>query len=111
MQEFFQHVWSLASFYRKRIALVAACAGLYGLLVLEGPWGVHSLLEKHREIRRLEEQNAILAQTNKRDREHVERLRTNPDERDLELRRKWKLRRPGETTFILPDPKPDAPGK
>ena len=111
IQNFIQNIWFPASSLRKRLVLLAAGAGLYALIVLEGPWGVDSLLQKHREIRQLEEQNAVLAQNNKRIREHVERLRTNPEERDLELRRKWKLRRPGETTFMLPDAKPAAPGK
>ncbi len=103
-----QNFWSPAPRSR-RFALVGACAALYALLVLEGPWGVHSLLQKHREIRELEQQNAILAQNNKRLREHVERLRTNPDERDLEIQKKLKLHHPGQTTFMLPEPA--APAK
>jgi cell division protein FtsB len=110
-QSFFQRMWRTESSLRRQVALAAACVGLYALIVLEGPWGVHSLLQKHREIRQLEQQNAVLAQNNKRMREHVERLRTNPDERDLELRKKWKVRRPGETTFMLPEPKPEPPKK
>ncbi len=92
-----------------------ALAG-YGWMALRGPQGIEALLEKHREIRQLQERNADVARENERRREHIRRLKDSQSEQDMEIRRQLKLLRPGETTFILPDaPKdstsPAEPGK
>lgn len=72
-------------------------------------------MEKYREIRTLEAQNAAAVVENQRRRERIERLRSNTSEQEMEIRKQLKLLRPGETTFILPDaPKsssPAAPGE
>jgi cell division protein FtsB len=75
----------------------------YGWIALRGPQGLPALLEKHREIRRLEEQNAALAHENQLRRERVQRLESSRSEQEMEIRKQLKLLRPGETTFILPD--------
>ena len=75
----------------------------YGWIALRGPQGFPALLEKHREIRRLEEQNAALAHENQLRRERVQRLENSRSEQEMEIRKQLKLLRPGETTFILPD--------
>ena len=70
---------------------------------------MHSVLQKHRKIRELEEQNAVLAQGNQRLRVFNERLRTNPDEQQQLIHEKLKLNRKGETTFHFRDtPAPDS---
>ena len=76
--------------------------------VLRGPQGVSALLDKRREVRQLEEQNAAKAAENERRRERIHRLEQNSTEQELEIRKQLKLLRPGETTFILEDP-PKAP--
>jgi cell division protein FtsB len=94
----------------RRIAYVAVFVliGAYGLVALKGPQGIPALLAKHREIRRLQEQNAALALENQRRRERIERLKDSPSEQDMEIRKQLKLQKPGETTFILPDSPKDA---
>ena len=89
----------------KRTGWVAAgtLALAYGWIALRGPQGLPALLEKHREIRRLEEQNAALAHENQLRRERVIRLESSRSEQEMEIRKQLKLLRPGETTFILPD--------
>ena len=89
----------------KRTGWVAAgtLALAYGWIALRGPQGLPALLEKHREIRRLEEQNAALAHENQLRRERVLRLESSRSEQEMEIRKQLKLLRPGETTFILPD--------
>jgi len=92
------------------IVLVAA----YGWVALRGPQGVEALLEKHREIRALQEQNATAAREIERRKERIRRLKESQSEQDMEIRKQLKLLRPGETTFILPDgpkdgAKPDSP--
>ena len=89
------------------VALVAA----YGWMALRGPQGIEALLDKHREIRVLEEQNAAMARENELRREHIRRLKESPSEQDMEIRKQLKLLRPGETTFILPDGPKDGPEK
>jgi len=99
--------------HRKRamgIAIGFAVVAAYAITALRGPQGVQVLLEKYREIRTLEAQNATAAMENQRRRERIERLRTSTSEQEMEIRKQLKLLRPGETTFILPDaPKSSAP--
>ena len=95
----------------KRAGFVGAVGLLagYGWIALRGPQGIPALLEKHREIRQLEEQNAATARENERRREHIQRLKDSSSEQDMEIRRQLKLVRPGETTFILPESPKDGP--
>jgi len=89
--------------------LVLTVVAAYGWVALRGPQGIPALLEKHREIRRLEEQNAAMVLENQRRREHIRRLKESPSEQQMEIRKQLKLVRPGETTFILPDSPKDPP--
>ena len=72
-------------------------------VALRGPQGLEALLEKRKEIRQLEEQNAAAARENERRREHIRRLEDSTSEQEMEIRKQLKLQRPGETTFILPN--------
>ncbi|HUA17326.1 MAG TPA: septum formation initiator family protein [Bryobacteraceae bacterium] len=95
----------------RRILFVAAFGllGAYGLVALRGPQGIPALREKWDEIRKLEEGNANLQRENDYRRDRIQKLQANPSEQELEIRKKLKLLRPGETTFILPDqPKTDS---
>ena len=90
--------------------LVVGVIGVYGYLALRGPQGIPALREKWREIRTLEENNNNLQRENQYRRERIEKLEKNPSAQELEIRKKLKLVRPGETSFILPDqPKADQP--
>ena len=60
-------------------------------------------MDKWREIRRLEEENANLQRENDYRRERIKKLRESPSEQELEIRKQLKLLRPGETSFILPE--------
>lgn len=85
--------------------LVAA----FGYRALRSPQGLPSLREKWNEIRKLEEDNAALQRENDYRRTRIKKLQENPSEQELEIRKKLKLLRPGETSFILPDqPKQDG---
>jgi cell division protein FtsB len=81
----------------------------YGWMALRGPQGIQALLEKHREIRQLQEQNAETARENERRHEHIRRLKDSQSEQDMEIRKQLKMLRPGETTFILPDGPKETP--
>ena len=80
-------------------------------IALDGPQGFQALLEKRREIRQLEEHNAILSRENGRRRERIHRLEDSRSEQEMEIRKQLKLVRPGETTFILPDAPADSAAK
>ena len=89
--------------------LAIGLAVAYGWIALRGPQGVEALLDKHREIRALQEENAVVAREIERRKERIRRLKESQSEQDMEIRKQLKLLRPGETTFILPDgPKPDS---
>lgn len=75
----------------------------YGYYALKGPQGIPALREKWNEIRNMEEENAALQRENEYRRKRIEKLKDNPAEQELEIRKKLKLLRPGETSFILPD--------
>jgi cell division protein FtsB len=98
---------------RTGYAVLGALILVYGLVALRGPQGIPALLDKRREIRQLEEQNAATAAEIERRKDRIQRLQQNTTEQEMEIRKQLKLLRPGETTFILPDaPKttnPDAP--
>ena len=93
---------------RTAFVLVVGIIGVYGYLVLRGPQGIPALREKWREIRKLEEDNAALQRENQYRRDRVQKLQESPSAQELEIRKKLKLVRPGETSFILPEQaKPD----
>lgn len=81
----------------------AAVLAAYILMAVRGPQGIQSLIEKHREIRTLEEQNAQMSRANQALRDKIGRLQNSSSEQELEIRKELKLLRPGETTFLLPD--------
>jgi cell division protein FtsB len=91
---------------------VAALVATYGYLTLRKPQGLPALHGKWNEIRQMEEDNAALQRENDYRRKRIEKLRDNTSEQELEIRKKLKLLRPGETSFILPEqPKSTAPEK
>lgn len=89
---------------------VASLVATYGYLTLSRPQGIPALQGKWNEIKKMEEDNAALQHENDYRRKRIEKLRDNTSEQELEIRKKLKLLRPGETSFILPEqPKsPDA---
>src|SRR5215469_5376934 len=91
----------------------AALVGTYGYLTLSRPQGIPALHGKWNEIRKMEEENAALQRENDYRHKRIEKLRDNTSEQELEIRKKLKLLRPGETSFILPEqPKSqNAPGR
>ena len=82
---------------------------VYGLLALSGPRGIQALVEKHREIRQLQEQNAALDSENKARKEKIERLANSRDEQGLVIRKQRKQVRPGEKTYVIQDEPAQTP--
>ena len=98
---------------RALLLIVFAVIGVYGVMELRGPQGIPALRQRWTEIRKLEEENANLQRENDYRRDRIKKLEGNASEQELEIRKKLKLLRPGETSFILPEqPKqPDPPSK
>jgi cell division protein FtsB len=81
----------------------ATVALAYAWMAFRGPQGIQTLIEKHSQIRDLEEQNAAIVRQNQALRERIVRLEQSDSEQELEIRKQLKLLRPGETTFLLPE--------
>jgi|SRR5580700_3272568 cell division protein FtsB len=88
---------------RALLLIVFALIGAYGLMELRGPQGLPALRQRWTEIRKLEEENANLQRENDYRRERIKKLEGSVSEQELEIRKKLKLLRPGETSFILPE--------
>jgi len=93
-------------FRSKGLLLVGVAVSGYIWLALWGPQGVQALIEKNKEIRQLQQQNAEMKLENQRRAEHIRRLESSRSEQEMEIRKQLKLLRPGETTFLLPDETP-----
>jgi cell division protein FtsB len=97
---------------RRALLLIAfVLIGAYGLMELRGPQGLPALRQRWTEIRKLEEENANLQRENDYRRERIKKLEGSVSEQELEIRKKLKLLRPGETSFILPEQPNHPPDK
>jgi cell division protein FtsB len=90
--------------FLRPIAALAALAGLgaYATLMLRGPQGLSALSEKHREIRSIEDQNADLQRDIETKKARIDRLKHDTSAQELEIRKRLKMQRPGDTQFVLP---------
>jgi cell division protein FtsB len=90
----------------RRIAFTVAfvLVGVYGYFTLSGPQGIPGVLEKRREIRRLQEQNANLVQEIEIKKERIRKMTLSKSEQDLEIRRKTQKVLPGDTEYMLRNP-------
>ena len=85
-------------------AVAVLVAASYALVTLRGPQGIPALVQKQKEIRVLEKENADLAREIEFRREHIQRLREDQSEQELVIRQRLKLVWPGEKVFILQEP-------
>ena len=83
--------------YSVAVLLVAG----YAVITLSGPRGIAAFLDKQHQIRELEDRNARLAKEIERKREHINRLRGNPADQELEIRERLKLVHPKDKVFII----------
>jgi cell division protein FtsB len=88
---------------RVAFLIIFALVAAYGYRTLRSPQGLPALREKWSEIRKLEESNAALQRENDYRRDRIKKLQVDSSEQELEIRKRLKLLRPGETSFILPE--------
>jgi cell division protein FtsB len=81
-------------------------AGSYAAFMLRGPQGIPALIEKWEEVRKLERENADLAEKIRQKKERIRRLDEKGDELELELRKEMLQVKPGEKILILPEAQP-----
>ncbi len=84
-------------------ALLAA--GGYLLFSFLGPDGVPMVLEKRRQIRELQRQNADVQKEIRDRRARIQDLSESPTEQDRKVREELRLLKKDETTFVLQDQK------
>lgn len=83
-------------------AVAVLVAASYALVTLRD--GIPALMQRQKEIRALEKQNAELNRDIEFRRARIERLRADESAQELEIRQRLKLVRPGEKVFILQEP-------
>lgn len=90
--------------FLRPIAALAALSGLaaYATIMLRGPQGLNALAEKHREIRRLQEQNDRLSHEIELKKLHIQRLQSDPATQEVELERMGFVRQ-HDTVFKAAD--------
>ena len=78
-------------------------AGCYLFFSVRGPSGVPVILEKRRQIRELQEQNADLQREIQEKKERIRRLSDSSSDQELLIREQLKLLKKDETTFVIQD--------
>jgi cell division protein FtsB len=91
------------SFVKIVYAAVLLGGVCYGYLQLRGPNGVSALMARRQEIQELEKENEQLQREIAAKRTRVERLKNNPEEQEMEIRKELKLLKPGEKSYIMQD--------
>jgi len=92
----------------RRLWLIAGLAtlGVCVIITLRGPHGTAALQRKQGEIRALQEKNAELKREIEERRNRNRRLRENPEEQELEIRKRLNLLKKGEKYFVVPETPP-----
>lgn len=85
------------------VVTVVALSSAYVYVALRGPQGIPALQTKWQEIRNLQQRNADLVREINAREDRIRRLRESPAEQELEIRKRLKMVRPGETVFIYPE--------
>jgi cell division protein FtsB len=92
-----------------RFALLTVFLLAVGYAFFALPKGMHAWEEKQRLIQEKEKSNTILVKEVERQKERIHRLDTDPEQQELEIRKRLKLARPDEKVFITGEP--EAPAK
>src|ERR1700677_4634863 len=84
-------------------ALIVLFGILYAFVELRGPNGIPGLLEKRRQVHEYEVNNEQLHREIEQKQERIQRLQTDPQEQEIEIRQRLKLAGPGEKIYIIDD--------
>ena len=89
------------------LVLVLTVVGVYAAVNLTGPQGVSALFGKWNELERIQRENANLASKLEARKEKLRLLKESAVQQELEIRRKLKRLKKGETIYDVPDPEPE----
>jgi cell division protein FtsB len=103
-------VWAARAWRPAGTAVAVALALLLGWHVVNGQHGLSVWQQKRVEDRQLQKDIEALQQENARLRQHVERLKSDPDAIEHEAREKLHYAKPGEVIYTLPE-KPQEPAQ
>jgi hypothetical protein len=94
-----------------KVLLILGMVGgaVYGVTFLRGS-RIVGFSEKRRQIQQLEHENEVLQRELEARRNHLTRLREDPEELKLEIERRLKLMSPGQKEFIIQDESTAEPG-
>ena len=80
-------------------------AGCYLLFTFRGPNGIPMIIEKKRQVRELQEQNANLEREIQMKKERIRSLSEDRSQVELEVRQQLRLLKKNETSYVLQDQK------
>jgi cell division protein FtsB len=81
----------------------------YAAVMLRGPQGLAALSEKRALARQLEEQNADLRHTIEVKTERIDKLKNDPNQQEIEVRKRLEMKKKDETIFKSATPAPALP--
>ena len=83
------------------VAMVCSVVGAYAWMAFRGPQGIPALFSKYEEIRKVQQENANLAQEVEMRRKRIERFTKSQEEQELEFRKRLDMMKPDETQFKI----------
>ena len=86
-------------------ALVVLCGIAWAFVELRGPNGIPGLLDKRRQVHEYEVGNEQLHREIEQKQERIQRLQSDPQEQEIEIRQRLKFAGPGEKIYIIDDKK------
>ena len=101
--------WALRAWRPAGTAVVVVLALLLTWHVINGRNGLSVWQQKRIEDQQLQKEIKDLQQENAQLRDHIERLKTNPDAIEHEAREKLHYAKPGEVIYTLQDQPPPQP--
>jgi cell division protein FtsB len=101
--------WALQAWRPAGTVVAVALALLLGWHVVNGKHGLSVWQQKRVEDRQLQKDIGALQEENARLRQHIERLKSDPDAIEHEAREKLHYAKPGEVIYTLPAQSQDQP--
>jgi len=92
-----------------RFAYVIVFLVAVGYAFFAFPQEMHAWREKQRQIQEMEKRNDSLAKQVERQKDYINRLKSNPASQELEIRKRLKLLHPEEKVYIMGDSETPAP--
>lgn len=86
-------------------AIIVLCGILYAFVTLRGPNGIEGLIQKRSQVHEFEAGNEQLRREIEQKQTRIQRLQSDPQEQEIEIRQRLKLAAPNEKVYIIDDRK------